>query len=768
MQVTGGFLLRGWRVVGLVALAITAAPPLAGAAIVTVPYKGPRQLEEFEARGIEILAFTKHGVDLLAEGPALDFLMTRPYPVSVSEIDPFAPPPMVIDANLGLYHTYAETESVLAYLGATYPAIADTVHIGTSLQNRNLTALKVSDHVSVDENEPEILYMGDHHARELMSVEIPLRFAKYLLEHYGVDANITHYIDTREIFFIPMVNPDGHVYVQQNHAGHWSGWWRKNRRNNGNGTFGVDLNRNYGYQWGYDNIGSSPSTSSDTYRGTGAFSEPETQRIRDFVNTRDFTTWLSYHSYGELLLYGWGYAFAFTPDHEVFAALADTLARENGYLTGNPATGAIYRTNGDSDDWGYGEMASKAKIFAFTPEVNSQAQGGFGPPESVIQTTFDLLLPMNLKLLEWGDNPYRVVAPHAPSQYALQAPYANAIARVSWTGNDPGDPNPVVSYDVEGCLNPYRFVDACTASLKGWVSNGFFYTASGLSGGGYDAGNGNGIAHTLTMDRPFVVEAATDSLRFSVNFLTEENYDYGYVEVSTNGVIWATIPGNITTSANPYGNNRGHGFTGSSNGWVNAIFPLTAYAGQEIMLRFAYVTDQATVGIGIRIDNIDFSFACGSVSILASGVTDTLYDHVPATTGTWRYRVRARDAENHASRWSNPRDGVVATLTAADAPRAFRTDLGPNYPNPFNPATQIPFVVGGAVNGKPSRVELAVFSVTGARVVTLVNEARPPGTYVYRWDGRDSRGVPSPTGIYFARLTVDGATSRVRKLLLLK
>ena len=180
---------------------------------------------------------------------------------------------------------------------------------------------------------------------------------------------------------------------------------------------------------------------------------------------------------------------------------------------------------------------------------------------------------MNLKLLEWGDNPYRVVAPHPPSQYALQAPYANAITRISWTGNDPADPNPVVSYDVEGCLNPFRFVDTCTPSLTGWTSNGFFYTASGLSGGGYDAGNGNGIMHTLTMERPFVVETATDSLRFSVNYLTEQNYDYGYVQVSTSGgVFWTTIPGNITTSANPYGNNLGHGFTGSSSDKVDATF----------------------------------------------------------------------------------------------------------------------------------------------------------------------------------------------------
>jgi hypothetical protein len=765
-------LLRRHAREGAARLAVLAAlvlPALAGAAIVTVPYKGPRQIEEFERRGIEVLAFTKHGVDVLADGAALDFLMTRHYPVSVTAMDPLAETPLAIDANLGLYHTYAETESVLAYLEAAYPAIADTVRIGSSLQGRNLTALKVSDNVALDEDEPEILYMGNHHARELMSVEIPLRFAKHLLENYGVDADVTLYVDTREIFFIPMVNPDGHVYVQQNHAGHWSSWWRKNRRNNGNGSFGVDLNRNYAYQWGYDNVGSSPSGFSDVYRGTVAFSEPETQRVRDFVNAREFTAWFSYHSYGELLLYGWGYTFSYTPEHEVYSALADTLVEENGYLAGNPAMGAIYVTNGGSDDWGYGEQASKPRVFGFTPEVNSVAQGGFGPAESLIQPTFDLLLPMNLKLLEWGGDPYRIIGPRPPAQYAVQSPYGNGISRVSWTANQSADPNPVAVYEVEGCLDPVQFIDACTPSLSGWTPNGFAYTASGLSGGGYDSGTGDGIAHALTMSRPFTVGASNDTLRFSVVYDIETDYDYGYVEVTTNdGVYWTSIPGTITTTSDPNGTNHGHGFTGTSPGWVNAIFPLTAYAGQEIMLRFAYATDQSVHGAGYRIDGIDFVMGCGSVSLLASGVTDTLYDHVPSSAGTWRYRVRARDAEDHAGHWSNARDMVVSTVTAAGEPRVYRSALGANYPNPFNPTTRIPFVVGGAAGGPPVGVELAVFSVTGARVATLVREAKSPGTYVYPWNGLDGRGVPAPSGVYFARLVVDGSARDVRKLLLLK
>jgi len=457
--------LRATRVFIPVLVALVGLAPVAHAALVTVPYKGPRQIQDLEAHGAQVVAFTKEGVDIEAEGAALAYVLSRPYPVrQVPEIQgPFASPE-AIDANLGLYHTYDETESALGTMVSTYPALADTIRIGRAYGPtfRNVTAIKISDNVATDENEPELLYMGNHHARELMSVEIPLGFAQYLLDNYGTDATVTNYVDTREIYIIPVLNPDGLAYVQANHTGPSNTWWRKNRRNNGNGTFGVDLNRNYGYQWGYDNIGSSGSTSSATYRGPSAFSEPESQALRDFCEEREFTCWLSYHSYGELLLYPWGYISAFTPDQNVFVALGAALAEGTNYAVGNPALGTIYLTNGDSDDYAYGEIMTKNKIFGFTPEVNSNAQGGFAPAESMIQPTFDLLLNMNLTLLEYADNPFRVLGPYEPGQYVVQAPYANGVNRISWTANVPGDPNPVATYDVEGCLDPSLSVDSCT------------------------------------------------------------------------------------------------------------------------------------------------------------------------------------------------------------------------------------------------------------------------------------------------------------------
>ena len=748
-------------------IAAVVFPSYVRSEVVTVPYKGSAQIADFQARGIEILARTKYGIDVLAEGAALEYLRTRPYPISIQVEKPDRTQE-ALDANLGQYHTYAETEALLGTLVSTYPAIAKKSIVGTSLQGRFITALKISDNVAVDEDEPEVLYMGDHHARELMSVEIPLLFAQYLCQNYGVNPTVTNYVDTREIYVIPMVNPDGHFYVQQNHAGSPNSWWRKNRRDNLDGFFGVDLNRNYSYQWGYDDIGSSPQTSSDVYRGPYEFSEPETQAIRNFVDSRHFTTWLSYHSYGELLLYSWGYIYGNTPDHPAMSALADSLVLENGYLAGNPASGAIYITNGDSDDWGYGEQVEKNKIFAYTPEINSAAQGGFGPAEALITPTFNLLLPMNMKLLKFADNPYRVVGPWAPDQDPTTDPYNNAITRISWAAQDPGDPNPAVSYSIEGCLNPTTFTDPATPALTGWVGGGFTYNATGFSGPGYFSGNSNNLVSTLTMALPLMIDAAADTLRFKVNYNTESNYDYGYVDVSTDGgSSWTPIPGNITTNFNPFGSNRGNGFTGVSPGWVDAVFPLTAYLGEDIFVRISYITDGGVLGAGVRVDNIFPVPSCGSNFTVATGVTGNEFDFLPPSTGLWRFRVRAIDAENQSSAWSNSRDRTIETLTAVDEPRVYKTNVGANYPNPFNPSTRIPFVVGGSAGAGATNVVLAVYSVTGARVATLVREARRPGTYVAYWNGLDDAGGTAASGIYFARLEV-GNTTVARKLVLLK
>ena len=176
-------------------------PPAAwsGEKLMRIPIKSPRVFEQLRRPGIEILAVGKNRIiDALVDDRQIDYVFSLGYPVSAVPIDDISLAPAALDANLGMYHTYAEMESVMTDWEANYPDICDMFTIGTSIEGRNIYCIKISDNVSVDEpDEAEVLFMGNHHAREIMSVDIPLRFAGYLLANYGVDPTITSYIDTR-------------------------------------------------------------------------------------------------------------------------------------------------------------------------------------------------------------------------------------------------------------------------------------------------------------------------------------------------------------------------------------------------------------------------------------------------------------------------------------------------------------------------------------------------------------------------------------------
>ena len=289
------------------------------------------------------------------------------------------------DGALDGYHTYAEMLAEMQQIAAAYPNLVKLVDIGDSwektqgLADRDIWALKISDQPEVDDpNKPDVLIMGCHHARELITVEIPLAIAAFLTQNHASDRAARALVNGREIWIVPMVNPDGHVYVETTDP-----MWRKNRNNNGFTVpllQGVDINRNYGYMWGYDREGSSVLPMSEDYRGSGPFSEPETQAIRDLVEAHNFTFSLSYHSYGNYFLFPWDYHAEDTPDDAVFNLLGRIYSFWNGYVYGNVADGLMYVTNGDSDDWMYGEQTTKDKVFGVTVEVGDE----FQPPSDQI------------------------------------------------------------------------------------------------------------------------------------------------------------------------------------------------------------------------------------------------------------------------------------------------------------------------------------------------------------------------------------------------
>lgn len=283
--------------------------------------------------------------------------------------------------SMGGFLTYEEFRSELDSMVNQYPDLVerDTLPGHTTHEGRPIYHLKISDNPGQDEQEPEVLYSGLHHCREAASLSNLIFYMYYLLENYDSDGEVRYLVNNTQMHFVPMVNPDGYIYNQKNEP-NGGGMWRKNRRDNGDGTFGVDLNRNYCYEWGYDDQGSSPDPDSDTYRGPNPCSEPETRAMMDLVDRHDFKIALNYHTYSELLIHPWGYAdlVPTPPDSNILTRFGAVMTRENGYTVGNASQTVGYNANGSSDDWMFGEQDTTNKVYAYSPEAGSQ-QDGFWP-----------------------------------------------------------------------------------------------------------------------------------------------------------------------------------------------------------------------------------------------------------------------------------------------------------------------------------------------------------------------------------------------------
>jgi carboxypeptidase T len=297
------------------------------------------------------------------------------------------------DLPLAVYRDYSTVVNALFALEAS--GVARVYDIGTTIEGRDIWAVKISDNVDSEENEPEIFFCGDHHAREWISVEVPLMLAEYLTNQYLTNPNVKSIVDNGEIWICPVVNPDGYSYT-------WNTYrlWRKNRRHNADNSYGVDLNRNYSYMWG--GTGSSGTPSNDIYRGTAPFSEPETQVVRDFINVRDFSAILSYHSYSQLILFPWGYTSSQCPHFGLFSMMtqemADLIYGVHGFTYTAQQSAALYLTSGDTTDWAYGELG----LPAFTIELRPNSYPpGFELPATQITPTFEENLPAAFFLLEW-------------------------------------------------------------------------------------------------------------------------------------------------------------------------------------------------------------------------------------------------------------------------------------------------------------------------------------------------------------------------------
>ena len=281
--------------------------------------------------------------------------------------------------SMGGFYTLAEVGAKLDEMKNDFPnLITAKASIGTSVEGRDIWMAKISDNPDIDEPEPSAYFDALHHAREPLAMAVTINYMFWLLENYDTNAEVKWLVDNRELYFVPVVNPDGYFYNEQIEP-NGGGLWRKNRRANGGGCFGVDLNRNYSF--GYANNGSCSSTNpcSGTYRGTGAFSEPEAVAVRDFLALVEPSTGFSTHSTAGTFLMPYGYDTS-PPDFEIYSEWASSFLDENDYDYGVTFQMLGYTSCGTTRDYFHSEG-----IYVWTPEIGGS---GFWPNQSTI---FDLV-----------------------------------------------------------------------------------------------------------------------------------------------------------------------------------------------------------------------------------------------------------------------------------------------------------------------------------------------------------------------------------------
>jgi PKD repeat protein len=589
-----------------------------------------------------------------------------------SATNPHVNPATPTHFNLGTMGGYLKYNEMLAELdemAATYPSLITVkAPISNFLthQNRPLYYVRISDNPTVDEGEPKVLYTAIHHAREPMALMETIFYMWYLLENYGTNDEVTYLVNHLQLYFVPCINPDGYVYNETTNP-NGGGMWRKNRRNNGGGVYGVDLNRNYSYGWG--TTGTSNNTSNDTYCGPSAFSEPETQAMRWLVQNNHFITAFNAHTYAEDILFPIGTTTAeFAPHHNWFQDESNHQVQYNGYTA--MKSSALYPASGDSDDYMYKVdigVGQKDTMFVHTPEVGTAF---WQPSNQIIPTSAEMLFP-NLVLAHLA-RVYAITADTDPNMIAnINGNFNHSIKRL---GRESGPVTvsitPIqnivsvgnsVSYtlaqqqtstgSISYSLNPsiqfgdqiiyvletnnglwikrdtiYKTFGALTSqvvenatSTANWTGNWSTTTATFVSPtrsftdsptGNY----GNNTSKTYTyVPAVDLTNASSAMVRFYAKWNLEADYDYVQFLVSTdNGTTWIPQCGNYTVSGtNASGSvqpNNQPVYEGVQSSWVLEEINLSDYLGQVVKFRFKLGSDGGTVADGYYFDDFEILY----------------------------------------------------------------------------------------------------------------------------------------------------------------
>jgi hypothetical protein len=472
------------------------------------------------------------------------------------------------------FHTHAEMTTVIRSVAAAKPSIVRVVSIGKSHQGLDIWAAKVSDNVAVDESEPEVLYDGQHHGDEHMSKEMTIRILRWLADGYGSDARITSIVNSREIWIVFSVNPDGAEYDIA--GGQWH-HWRKNRQPTPGSTWvGTDLNRNYDYHWGSGGR-TSADPSNSAYRGPAPFSAPEARVFADFLASRvingrqQIRTAITFHEFGRLVMWPYGYTTADLPvdmtsdDLAAFGLMGRAMAKSNGYAPHQASD--LYVSAGTSRDYMYG----KYRIFVYTFEMSARDY----PDDSLIAAETGRNRESALYLAERAWCPLSVLGATVMHQRCGVLDDDLEVWR-GWRVNPLGTDTATRGAWQQGDLQPTSYLGAKQA---GTTPSGRFAFATGVYAGASTSAEDLDGGVTTVETRPFTLSSrAGQRLDFRwtfAHYASATSADYFRVQV-------------VPASGSPIVVHDVRGAAVDRDAaWTRTSVSLDAWAGQTVRLRFS-------------------------------------------------------------------------------------------------------------------------------------------------------------------------------------
>ena len=645
--------------------------------------------------------------------------------------------------DFGYFFTYYEMRDTILHLAQNYPGIVRIDSSMMSFHNHPLYCVKISDNPGTTENEPQIFINGATHAREPMGTHTCVVFATQLCRNYGVDSMSTWLVNNREIYIVPVMNPDGYIYNSD--SGGTSSNWRKNRNNTSPRTGpGVDVNRNYGYKWGYDNNGSSPTPSSETYRGPSRFSEPETQVIRDLEAAHKFRTCMDFHTYGQYNLCNYGYTNHYANDSLPYIEMGDTLMANNGYSATGPIIRVLYATNGGSTEWEGGDTLQGTKFYTYawsTEEGTTDFWYGASNP-SYVDAEVALNIPNCFYLTRMAGVWLDTIA---------GGRVINDTASGNHTGQlDPGETANIWFRITNRCVHPLDTAKTVTAVLRSSDTMVQVLTPSAnfLNINPRRGQSNNGASQFQLLCNPNATPGTVVNLRLEVTY-SDDNVQL------MQPLNYRLVVGNAPVVAHDVGCTR----IIAPRGTIDSG---TVVAPACSVYNYGSSTESYSVRMRIGAGYNETASVTGHLS--GTRVYVTFPSWTVSPVGTIAVTCSTELSPDLAPVNDAKRDSVrVQSLTGVSQgesalPTAFV--LHPAQPNPVGEQTVIRYDLAA-----PARARIEVYDAKGELVRELTAARREPGRYQVAWNRRDVRDQRVAPGVYFCRMQAGGFQSTLKLLL---